>query len=66
MGMRVWRRRRAVEAGHIDVSILVACAADEVIREQPSLLRLLFAGRRIRRKCKFRPSIADIVEASWP
>jgi hypothetical protein len=34
-----------------------------VIREKPTLLRLLFAGRRIRRKCKFRPSIAEIVEA---
>jgi hypothetical protein len=50
-------------AKDIDVGVLVACAVDEVIRETPSLLRLLFAGRRIRRKCKFRPSIAEIVEA---
>jgi hypothetical protein len=48
---------------HIDVSVLVACAVDEVVREQPTLLRLLFAGRRIRRKCKFRPTIAEIVKA---
>jgi hypothetical protein len=41
----------------------VACAVDEVIREQPSVLRLLVSARRIRRTCKFRPSIAEIVEA---
>ena len=50
-------------AKDIDISVLVACAVDEVIREQPSKLRLLVSGRRIRRKCKFRPSIAEIVEA---
>jgi hypothetical protein len=50
-------------AKDLDVSVLVACAGDEVIREHPTMLRLSFAGRRIRRKCKFRPSIAEIVEA---
>ena len=43
--------------------MLVACAVDEVIREQPSTLQLLLSVRRIRRTCKFRPSIADIIEA---
>ena len=50
-------------AKDVDISVLVACAVDEVIREQPSLLRLLVSVRRIRRKCKFRPSIAEIIEA---
>jgi hypothetical protein len=50
-------------AKDIDISVLVACAVDEVIREQPSKLRLLVSGRRTRRKCKFRPTIADIIEA---
>jgi hypothetical protein len=50
-------------AKDLDISVLVACAVDEVIREQPSVLRLLVSARRIRRKCKFRPSIAEIIEA---
>jgi hypothetical protein len=50
-------------ARDIDISVLVACAVDEVIREQPSVLPLLLSVRRIRRTCKFRPSIAEIVEA---
>jgi hypothetical protein len=50
-------------ARDIDVSVLVACAVDEVIREEPSVLSLLLSVRRIRRTCKFRPSIAEIVEA---
>jgi hypothetical protein len=50
-------------AKDIDVRVLVACAVEEVIREQPSLLPLLLSVSRIRRTCKFRPSIAEIVEA---
>jgi hypothetical protein len=50
-------------AKDLDIGVLVACAVEEVIREQPTLLRLLVSGRRIRRKCKFRPSIAEIIEA---
>jgi hypothetical protein len=50
-------------AKDIDISVLVACAVDEVMCEQPSVLQLLLTVRSIRRTCKFRPSIAEIVEA---
>jgi hypothetical protein len=50
-------------ARDVDIGVLVACAVDDVIREQPSVLRLLLSVRRIRRTCKFRPSIAEIIEA---
>jgi hypothetical protein len=50
-------------AKDIDVRVLVACAVEDVIREQPSVLQLLLSVRSIRRTCKFRPSIAEIVEA---
>jgi hypothetical protein len=50
-------------AKDLDIGVLVACAVDEVIRERPSKLRLLVSARRIRRKCKFRPSIAEIIAA---
>lgn len=43
--------------------MLVDCAVDEVIREQPSVLRLFVSARRVVRECKFRPSIAEIIEA---
>jgi hypothetical protein len=50
-------------ARDIDIRVLVACAVDEVIREEPSVLRLLLSVRHLRRTCKFRPSIAEIIEA---
>ena len=50
-------------AKDIDIGVLVACAVDEVIGEQPTMLELLVSVRRIRRTCKFRPSIAEIIEA---
>jgi hypothetical protein len=50
-------------AKDVDISVLVACAVEDVIAEQPSVLRLLFAVRCIRRECKFRPSIAEILDA---
>ena len=49
-------------AKDIDVGVLVACAVKEVISEQPSVLRLLLSVRHIRRTCKFRPTIAEIIE----
>jgi hypothetical protein len=50
-------------AKDVDIGALVACALDEVIREQPTILELLVSVRLIRRTCKFRPSIAEIIEA---
>lgn len=50
-------------AKDVDIGVLVACAVEEVIRERPSTLQVLLSVRQIRRTCKFRPSIADIVEA---
>jgi hypothetical protein len=50
-------------AKDVDIGVLVACAVEEVISERPSTLQLLLSFRRIRRTCKFRPSIAEIVEA---
>ena len=50
-------------AKDVDISALVACAVDEVIGEQPSVLQLQFSARHIRHTCKFRPSIAEIMEA---
>jgi DNA-binding transcriptional MerR regulator len=47
----------------VDISVLVAFAVEEVIRERPSVLRLLVSTRRIRRTYKFRPSMAEIIEA---
>src|SRR5262245_50155933 len=39
-------------AKDVDIGVLVACAVDEVIREEPSVLRLLMSVRLIRRTCK--------------
>jgi hypothetical protein len=50
-------------AKDVDIGVLVACAVEEVTSDRPSKLELELSCRRLRRTCKFRPSVAEIVEA---
>ena len=50
-------------AKDVDVRVLVGCAVEEVISDRPSKLQLELSCRGIRRTCKFRPSISEIVDA---
>jgi hypothetical protein len=47
----------------VEIGVLVACAVEEVTSDRPNKLELQLSCRRIRRTSKFRPSIAEIVEA---
>jgi hypothetical protein len=50
-------------AKDVDIGVLVDYAVEEVISDRPSKLQLELSCRRIRRTCKFRPSISEIVDA---
>jgi hypothetical protein len=46
-----------------DLTAFTALLLEEIISEQPSWLMLAMACREVRQNCKFRPSIAEVLEA---
>jgi hypothetical protein len=50
-------------SSHVDLALLTQCAIEAVAREKPSLARLLVARERLLRTARFRPSVAEILEA---
>jgi hypothetical protein len=48
-----------------DLTAFMPILGDEIMEEQPSWLALAIACRSLRRTCKFRPSIAEVLDAVY-